>query len=51
VLLVLYLRGVSTGGFRPALDQLLGEHVAGLSASTISRLLKHWVDLPRFVDR
>jgi putative transposase len=42
VLPVLYLRGLSTGDFRPALDQLLGEDAAGLSPSTISRLCKDW---------
>src|SRR4051812_29977020 len=42
VLPVLYLRGLSTGAFRPALEQLLGEDAAGLSASTISRLCKDW---------
>jgi len=31
VLPVLYLRGLSTGDFRPALEQLLGEDAAGLS--------------------
>src|SRR4051812_8604107 len=39
---VLYLRGLSTGDFRPALEQLLGEDAAGLSSSTISRLCKDW---------
>src|SRR3954462_5411872 len=42
VLAVLYLRGLSTGDFRPALEQLLGEDAAGLSPSTISRLCKDW---------
>jgi len=42
VLPVLYLRGLSTGDFRPALLQLLGEDAAGLSPSTISRLCKDW---------
>jgi len=42
VLPVLYLRGLSTGDFRPALEQLLGEDAAGLSASTIGRLCKEW---------
>ncbi|MEA2234770.1 MAG: hypothetical protein QOD83_4586 [Solirubrobacteraceae bacterium] len=42
VLPVLYLRGLSTGDFRPALEQLLGEDAAGLSASTISRLCNDW---------
>jgi putative transposase len=40
VLPVLYLRGLSTGDFRPALEQLLGEDAAGLSPSAISRLCK-----------
>ena len=39
---VLYLRGLSTGDFRPALEQLLGEDAAGRSPSTISRLCKDW---------
>jgi putative transposase len=42
VLPVLYLRGLSTGDFRPALEQLLGEDAAGLSPSTISRLCSEW---------
>jgi putative transposase len=42
VLPVLYLRGLSTGDFRPALEQLLGEDASGLSPSTISRLCKDW---------
>jgi Transposase, Mutator family len=42
VLPVLYLRGLSSGDFRPALEQLLGEEAAGLSPSTISRLCKDW---------
>ena len=40
VLPVLYLRGLSTGDFRPALEQLLGEDAAGLSPASISRLCK-----------
>jgi transposase-like protein len=40
---VLYLRGLSTGDFQPALSALLGEEaVAGFSASTITRLLTIW---------
>src|SRR3954464_7897080 len=35
VLPVLYLRGLSTGDFRPALEQLLGEDAAGLSPTSI----------------
>ncbi len=42
VLPILYLRGLSTGDFRPALEGLLGEDAAGLSASTISRLTAEW---------
>ena len=38
VLRVLYLRGLSTGDFRPALRSLLGEAAAGLSATNISRM-------------
>ncbi len=40
VLPILYLRGLSTGDFRPALEGLLGEDAAGLSATTVSRLCK-----------
>jgi putative transposase len=42
VLPVLYLRGLSTGDFRPALEQLLGEDAAGLSPASITRLCKEW---------
>lgn len=42
VLPVLHLRGLSTGDFRPALEQLLGHDSAGLSPTTISRLCKDW---------
>jgi transposase-like protein len=41
VLPVLYLRGLSTGDFRPALETLLGEE-AGLSATNIARLTGVW---------
>jgi putative transposase len=52
VLPVLYLRGLSTGDFRPALEQLLGEDAAGLSPSTISRLCQDWeVEHERFRAR
>ena len=52
VLPVLYLRGLSTGDFRPALEQLLGEDAAGLSSSTISRLCKDWeAEHARFRER
>lgn len=39
---VLYLRGLSTGDFVPALQGLLGEDASGLSASSISRMLEVW---------
>jgi transposase-like protein len=39
---ILYLRGLSTGDFEEALPVLLGPQAAGLSASTITRLLKIW---------
>jgi len=39
---VLYLRGLSTGDFSEALAALLGQEVAGFSATTITRLLKVW---------
>lgn len=41
VLPVLYLRGLSTGDFAPALEAFFGSD-AGLSASTISRLTEAW---------
>src|SRR4051812_20456118 len=52
VLPVLSLRGLSTGDFRPALEQLLGEDAAGLSPSAISRLCKDWeAEHERFCTR
>jgi putative transposase len=42
VLPVLYLRGLSTGDLRPALETLLGEEAAGLSATNIARLTGVW---------
>jgi len=42
VLPVLYLRGLSTGDFAEALPVLLGPEAAGLSATTINRLLRVW---------
>lgn len=39
---VLYLHGLSTGDFAPALRDLLGEDASGLSASSISRLTTQW---------
>jgi putative transposase len=42
---VLYLRGLSTGDFGPALSALLGqEAVAGFSPTTVTRLLTVWQD-------
>ncbi len=41
VLPVLYLRGLSTGDFAPALTEFFGSD-AGLSASSITRLLETW---------
>jgi putative transposase len=38
----LYLKGLSTGDFSSALTALLGQHAAGLSAATISRLKEVW---------
>jgi transposase-like protein len=42
VLPILYLRGLSTGDFRPALEGLLGKDAAGLSATNITRLTAEW---------
>ena len=51
VLPVLYLRGLSTGDFAPALEEFFGSG-AGLSASTITRLLETWTDeYQAFEDR
>jgi putative transposase len=38
----LYLKGISTNDFSEALQALLGEGAAGLSASTIARLKSQW---------
>lgn len=38
----LYLKGISTGDMQPALETLLGEGAAGLSANTVSRLKQSW---------
>ncbi|MCH9667826.1 MAG: IS256 family transposase [Actinomycetia bacterium] len=43
VLPLLYLHGLSTSDFGPALEQFLGSG-AGLSASTITRLTSQWQD-------
>jgi len=42
VLPILYLRGLSTGDFGPALRDLLGEDASGLSPSSIARLTEAW---------
>src|SRR6266446_7397585 len=42
VLPILYLRGLSTGDFRPALEGLLGKDAGGLSATNITRLTACW---------
>src|SRR5262249_36387065 len=39
---ILYLKGISTGGFEDALIALLGRDAGGLSASTIGRLKEAW---------
>ena len=39
---VLYLKGISTGDFREALQAILGPDVIGLSAETIVRLKRVW---------
>jgi putative transposase len=46
VLPLLYLHGLSTSDFGPALTQFLGSD-AGLSAATITRLTKDWQDEAR----
>src|ERR1700757_4170770 len=43
VLPLLYLHGLSSGDFGPALQQFLGSG-AGLSATTITRLTAQWQD-------
>lgn len=40
----LYLKGISTGQYQEALEALLGEQAKGLSANTISRLKKRWLE-------
>lgn len=42
VLPLLYLHGLSTGDFSPALADLLGKDAAGLSPSSIQRLTESW---------
>ncbi|MBE1602671.1 hypothetical protein H4687_008800 [Streptomyces stelliscabiei] len=43
VLPLLYLHGLSSGDFVPALEQFLGSS-AGLSPATVTRLTKQWSD-------
>ncbi|MDX2683585.1 IS256 family transposase [Streptomyces sp. NY05-11A] len=43
VLPLLYLHGLSSGDFVPALEQFLGSS-AGLSAATVTRLTRQWQD-------
>ena len=38
----LYLKGISSGEMRPALEALIGPEARGLSASTVSRLKQQW---------
>jgi len=42
VLPLLYLHGLSTGDFGPALEDLLGKDAQGLSPSSIQRLTESW---------
>ncbi len=46
VLPLLYLHGLSSGDFAPALEQFLGTG-AGLSAASITRLTAQWQDEAR----
>ena len=39
---VLYLKGISTGDFKPALRAILGDNVTGLSSTNIVRLKQVW---------
>ena len=50
VLPLLYLHGLSTSDFGPALEQFLGSG-AGLSASTITRLTTQWQDEQRAFNK
>ncbi len=47
----LYLQGVSTGAFAEALQALVGPQAAGLSATTITRLMTAWQDEYRAWNR
>ena len=42
VLPILYLRGLSTNDFRPALESLLGDKASWLSATAITRMTAQW---------
>ena len=48
---VLYLHGLSSGDFGPALRELLGEDASGLSPSSISRLTEKWREEHRAFKR
>ena len=50
VLPLLYLHGLSSGDFVPALEQFLGS-AAGLSATTITRLTSQWQDDARAFNK
>ncbi|MFK0160907.1 IS256 family transposase [Streptomyces sp. NPDC090493] len=51
VLPLLYLHGLSSGDFVPALEQFLGS-AAGLSAATVTRLTQQWLaDHAAFMNR
>ncbi|MFJ8350708.1 IS256 family transposase [Streptomyces sp. NPDC094153] len=51
VLPLLYLHGLSSGDFVPALEQFLGS-AAGLSPATVTRLTQQWqADQAAFMDR
>ncbi|MFI8952251.1 IS256 family transposase [Streptomyces sp. NPDC053750] len=51
VLPLLYLHGLSSGDFVPALEQFLGSS-AGLSPATVTRMTKQWqADHAAFMDR
>jgi transposase-like protein len=50
VLPVLYLRGLSTGDFAPALARFFGSD-AGLSATSITRLVETWGEYTAFTRR
>jgi putative transposase len=51
VLPLLYLHGLSSGDFVPALEEFFGTE-AGLSASTVTRLTEHWqTEREHFMNR